>query len=87
MRRYSLDKPGRRMALFLTVANHQGSLAMNESDPLAIAREFGLHRLADGYPDEVAEAAAFARLLAKNLPRGLAPTEEPAHVYRVKDKS
>ena len=30
---------------------------MDEPDPLDNARAFGLHRLADGYPDEVAEAA------------------------------
>lgn len=55
---------------------------MDQSDPLDTARDFGLHRLADGYPDEIREAAAFARLLAQKLPRDLAPNEEPAHVYR-----
>ncbi len=55
---------------------------MDDGDPLAKAREFGLHRLADDYPDEVAEAVAFARSLADQLPRDLAPAEEPAHVYR-----
>jgi hypothetical protein len=57
---------------------------MDEADPLDTAREFGLHRLADDYPDEIREAAAFARLLAQKLPRDLAASEEPAHVYRAK---
>jgi len=60
---------------------------MDETDPLATARQFGLRRLADDYPDEVKEAAAFARLLAERLPRDLAPAEEPAHVYRARDAS
>ena len=60
---------------------------MDDTDPLATARAFGLDRLADAYPDEVVEAAAFARLLAEKLPRDLAPAEEPAHVYRAKDAS
>ncbi len=54
----------------------------HDLDPQGLARAFGLDRLADGYPDDIANAANFAKSLAESLPRDLNAADEPAHVFR-----
>ncbi len=54
----------------------------HELDPQGLARAFGLDRLADDYPDDIARAATFAKSLAESLPRNLSAADEPAHVFR-----
>lgn len=56
--------------------------AENNSKAQDAARSAGLEKMAAQFPDDVARAFEFAKTLAERLPRDIAPTDEPAHVYR-----
>ncbi|GEM_PF-2283420 len=51
-------------------------------DPQAMARAFGLDRLAENFPEDIEHSATFSKSLADGLPSDLTPAEEPAHVFR-----
>ncbi len=56
--------------------------AKDNTDALEAAHNAGLDKMAEQFPDDVARAFEFAKSLAERLPRDIAPTDEPAHVFR-----
>lgn len=59
--------------------------AENDSKAQEAARSIGLEKMSAQFPDDVARAFEFAKTLADRLPRDIAPTDEPAHVYRARE--
>jgi hypothetical protein len=60
-------------------------MAKDSSEAQNAARNAGLIKMADQFPDDVARAFEFAKSLAERMPRDIAPSDEPAHVYRAGD--
>ncbi|NKB55200.1 MAG: hypothetical protein GKS00_02590 [Alphaproteobacteria bacterium] len=56
------------------------------SEAQEAARNAGLAKMTEQFPDDVARAFEFAKSLAERMPRDIAPADEPAHVYRAGDK-
>lgn len=54
----------------------------DQTEALEAARTIGLDRMAEKYPDDVARAFEFAKSLTKRMTIDVAPSDEPAHVYR-----
>jgi len=56
---------------------------MDRDEALRRAREAGLTKAVEAYPDDVVAAAKQAEDLANKLRRDLDVRAEPAHVYRI----
>jgi|KBSSwiStaDraftv2_1062776.scaffolds.fasta_scaffold112785_2 hypothetical protein len=56
---------------------------MDREEVLRRAREAGLVKAAEEYPEDVVAAAKQAEDIASKLPRDIEARAEPAHVYRI----
>ena len=54
----------------------------DNTEALKAARVAGLHRMAENFPDDVVRAFEFAKSLRNRMTIDVAPSDEPAHVYR-----
>ena len=54
----------------------------DNKEALETARAVGLDRMAERYPDDVVRAYEFAKSLRSRMTIDVAPSDEPAHVYR-----
>ena len=53
-----------------------------KAEALEAARDVGLDRMAEQFPDDVARAYTFAKNLRSRMTIDVEPADEPAHVYR-----